>query len=94
LGELHQLEFFLPGHLQKDYPSHIHIDLMERAQGQGIGVRMIKTILATLKAKGAWYRISSVVKYIKDTRKQVASAIVLNKGKCSSHILYFLWLSV
>ena len=36
-----------------DYPSHIHIDLMEGAQGQGIGVRMIKTILATLKAKGS-----------------------------------------
>ena len=52
LDELHHLDFFLPERLQKEYPSHVHIDIMRRAQGQGIGVRMIKTILATLKAKG------------------------------------------
>ena len=52
LTELHHPEFFLPESVEQDYPSHIHIDLMRRAQGQGVGVRMIKTILATLKAKG------------------------------------------
>ena len=50
--ELHDPHFFLPATLQRDFPSHLHIDLMRRAQGQGIGGRMIKTILAALRAKG------------------------------------------
>lgn len=52
LEDLFQPKFFLPKCLQREYPSHMHIDLMRRAQGQGIGTRMIKTLLATLKAKG------------------------------------------
>lgn len=47
-------EFFLPPKLQKDYPSHIRINLMARAQGQGIAPRMVSTVLSTLKAKGEW----------------------------------------
>jgi len=52
LEDLFRPNFFLPPELQREYPSHMHIDLMERAQGQGIGTRMLKTLLATLKAKG------------------------------------------
>lgn len=42
--------------LHKDYPSHVRIDLMKRAQGPGVCTRMINTILSTLKARGegAW----------------------------------------
>lgn len=39
--------------LQKDYPSHIRIDLAKSAQGQGVGTRMINTILSALKARGS-----------------------------------------
>ena len=49
---MHSPTFYLPAPLQTDFPSHLHIDLMKRAQGQGVGGRMIDTILATLKAKG------------------------------------------
>jgi ribosomal protein S18 acetylase RimI-like enzyme len=37
----------------RPYPSHLHIDLLPRAQGQGNGRRMIETLLARLKAMGS-----------------------------------------
>jgi ribosomal protein S18 acetylase RimI-like enzyme len=36
-----------------DYPSHLHIDLLPRAQGHGQGRRLMETLLKTLKAKGS-----------------------------------------
>lgn len=35
------------------YPSHLHIDLLPRAQGQGNGKRMMQTLLEALKEKGS-----------------------------------------
>jgi ribosomal protein S18 acetylase RimI-like enzyme len=35
------------------YPSHLHIDLLPRAQGRGHGRRMIERILDTLRARGS-----------------------------------------
>lgn len=35
------------------YPSHMHIDLLERARGQGIGRRMIEQGLAALAQRGS-----------------------------------------
>jgi ribosomal protein S18 acetylase RimI-like enzyme len=35
------------------YPSHLHIDLLTRAQGQGNGRRMMNTLLEALKARGS-----------------------------------------
>ena len=35
------------------YPSHLHIDLLPRAQGRGWGRRMLETLLDTLRAKGS-----------------------------------------
>jgi ribosomal protein S18 acetylase RimI-like enzyme len=35
------------------YPSHLHIDLLPRAQGQGNGKRMMTTLLETLKAQNS-----------------------------------------
>ena len=49
---MHNPTFYLPALLQTDFPSHLHMDLMKRARGQGVGGRMMDTILATLKAKG------------------------------------------
>jgi ribosomal protein S18 acetylase RimI-like enzyme len=37
----------------KPYPSHLHIDLLPRAQGQGNGTRMMNTLLEALKARGS-----------------------------------------
>ncbi|XP_065890014.1 protein O-GlcNAcase-like isoform X2 [Dysidea avara] len=53
LGNLRQSEFFLPAELYDYYPSHLHIDLMKRAQGKGTGGRMIRCVLSALKAKGS-----------------------------------------
>lgn len=35
------------------YPSHLHIDLLERAQGRGWGRRMLETLLDALRSKGS-----------------------------------------
>ena len=52
LKSLRQSKFFLPAELYDQYPSHLHIDLMKRAQGKGTGGRMIRCVLSALKAKG------------------------------------------
>ena len=36
-----------------DYPSHLHIDLLPRAQGSGNGRALMETFLAALKEKGS-----------------------------------------
>jgi ribosomal protein S18 acetylase RimI-like enzyme len=35
------------------YPSHLHIDLLPRLQGSGLGRRMMETLLAALRAGGS-----------------------------------------
>lgn len=35
------------------YPSHLHIDLLPRAQGQGNGTKMMATLLEVLKKQGS-----------------------------------------
>jgi ribosomal protein S18 acetylase RimI-like enzyme len=36
-----------------DYPSHLHIDLLPRAQGRGYGRRMIERLTAALRERGS-----------------------------------------
>lgn len=36
-----------------EYPSHLHIDLLPRAQGKGLGITMVTRLLAELAAKGS-----------------------------------------
>lgn len=35
-----------------DFPAHLHIDLLPRAQGQGLGRALIETLAAALRARG------------------------------------------
>lgn len=42
-----------PKTIVDDYPSHLHIDLLEKAQGRGIGKSMMVLMLETLRAKGS-----------------------------------------
>ena len=35
------------------YPSHLHIDLLERAQGRGYGRRMIEQVMEMLMRRGS-----------------------------------------
>lgn len=42
-----------PEEVVKDYPSHLHIDLLEKAQGRGIGKAMMQLILKSLRDKGS-----------------------------------------
>jgi protein O-GlcNAcase/histone acetyltransferase len=53
IREVQAPNFYLPPPLYLEHPSHLHIDLLPRAQGKGMGTAMIKTILALLKAKGS-----------------------------------------
>lgn len=48
----HHPDYFCPEPYQ-DYPSHLHIDLLPRAQGLGHGRRMMATLLARLQDDGS-----------------------------------------
>lgn len=41
-----------PREILKPYPSHLHIDLLPRAQGQGNGTRLMKTLFTELRKQG------------------------------------------
>jgi ribosomal protein S18 acetylase RimI-like enzyme len=48
----HHPDYFCPEPYEW-YPSHLHIDLLPRAQGRGYGRRMIERIMDTLRARGS-----------------------------------------
>ncbi|MGD9723476.1 MAG: GNAT family N-acetyltransferase [Pirellulales bacterium] len=48
----HQPDYFCP-EPYAEYPSHMHIDLLERARGQGLGRRMMEQQIATLRQRGS-----------------------------------------
>jgi ribosomal protein S18 acetylase RimI-like enzyme len=41
-----------PAELLAEYPGHLHIDLLPRAQGLGLGRRLIDTLLGALRQRG------------------------------------------
>lgn len=41
-----------PAAVVADYPAHLHIDLLPRAQGQGLGRTMLETLFEALRARG------------------------------------------
>jgi ribosomal protein S18 acetylase RimI-like enzyme len=49
----HHFEPFCPPELLRTYPSHLHIDLLPRVQGRGIGRRAILHLLHALRARGS-----------------------------------------
>jgi len=48
----HHPDYFCPEPYQQ-YPSHLHIDLLERAQGQGYGRKMIEQLVDRLRRVGS-----------------------------------------
>jgi len=48
----HRPDYFCP-EPYKAYPSHMHIDLLERARGQGYGRRMMDQVMAKLRERGS-----------------------------------------
>ena len=48
----HHPDYFCPEPYEA-YPSHLHIDLLARAQGLGYGRRMIQELIARLRARGS-----------------------------------------
>jgi ribosomal protein S18 acetylase RimI-like enzyme len=48
----HQPDYFTP-EPYADYPSHMHIDLLPRAQGRGYGRRMMEQLMTKLRARGS-----------------------------------------
>lgn len=48
----HRPDYFIPEPCEQ-YPSHLHIDLLVRAQGRGYGRRMIEQLLAKLEQRGS-----------------------------------------
>jgi ribosomal protein S18 acetylase RimI-like enzyme len=48
----HHPDYFCPEPYET-YPSHLHIDLLERARGQGIGRRMMEKVMEKLRERGA-----------------------------------------
>ncbi|HVT54216.1 MAG TPA: GNAT family N-acetyltransferase [Dongiaceae bacterium] len=43
----------MSGAVLADYPSHLHIDVLPRLQGQGVGGRLMQTLLDALRAAGS-----------------------------------------
>jgi ribosomal protein S18 acetylase RimI-like enzyme len=50
--QYHHPDVFCPEPFDQ-YPSHLHIDLLPRAQGKGLGVMMVNRLLGELTAKGS-----------------------------------------
>jgi len=50
--EYHHPEIFRP-EPAAEYPSHLHIDLLARAQGRGLGVEMMQVMLRALREQGS-----------------------------------------
>jgi ribosomal protein S18 acetylase RimI-like enzyme len=48
----HQPDYFCPDPYD-EYPSHMHIDLLERARGRGLGRRMMEQLMAELRKRGS-----------------------------------------
>ncbi len=48
----HQPDYFMP-EPYVTYPSHLHIDLLDRAQGQGLGRRMLEQVMERLRERGS-----------------------------------------
>ena len=42
-----------PPEIVADYPSHLHIDLLERVRGTGVGRQLIERQLASLREAGS-----------------------------------------
>lgn len=47
----HHPDYFTPEPYDQ-YPSHLHIDLLERARGQGHGRRMLEQVMSRLRERG------------------------------------------
>lgn len=48
----HEPDYFMPEPYEK-YPSHLHIDLLPRAQGKGFGRIMLEEVMRRLKERGS-----------------------------------------
>lgn len=48
----HEPDYYCPEPYAR-YPAHLHIDLLERAQGRGYGRRMMEQVMARLRERGA-----------------------------------------
>lgn len=48
----HHPDYFCPEPYEA-YPSHLHIDLLPRAQGQGFGRRMLEQVMAAQRRRGS-----------------------------------------
>ena len=43
----------VPDEIAKDYPSHLHINLVPRLQSQGLGRQLMKTLMRALREQGS-----------------------------------------
>jgi GNAT superfamily N-acetyltransferase len=48
----HKPDYYCP-EPYAEYPSHMHIDLLERARGQGLGRRMMEQVMDLLRARNS-----------------------------------------
>jgi ribosomal protein S18 acetylase RimI-like enzyme len=51
-GWYHRPDYFCPEPYD-DFPSHLHIDLLDRAQGRGLGRRMMAEVMDRLRRQGS-----------------------------------------
>jgi ribosomal protein S18 acetylase RimI-like enzyme len=51
-GFIH-IPFNVPAELARDYPSHLHINLVPRLQSQGLGRQLMNTLIRALRERGS-----------------------------------------
>ncbi len=75
----------------RPYPSHLHIDLLPRAQGRGQGARLMHTLLDTLSERGSsavHLGMSSTNTRAEGFYKKLGFTELLRVGSGDPHALY------
>ena len=75
----------------RPYPSHLHIDLLPRAQGRGQGTRLMHTLLDALRERGSpavYLGMSSTNTRAEGFYKKLGFTELLRVGSGNPHALY------
>lgn len=86
----HQPDYFCPEPYDR-YPSHLHIDLVARAQGRGYGRRMLEMVMDRLRARGspgAHLGVSAVNRPAFEFYRHLGFAELTRTGSGDGEVIY------
>jgi len=86
----HEPDYFCP-EPYVDYPSHLHIDLLPRAQARGFGRRMLEEVMRRLRERGspgAHLGVSAVNAAAFEFYKHLGFTDLVRVGTGNSEVIY------